>query len=338
MTEDVLQKNASDHPKVFVKAKLTKSALERLESAAEVFLRPDTDMEELCGSIGNSDAIICHGPERLYTQEFFESASNLKILARTSVGTDMVDLVSAAGHSIVVTNTPGANAISVAELGLLLMLALSRKTVECHERVCNGEPFRRADIYQHLQGVELYQKVAGLVGYGAVGQRLAERALAMGMTVKAFDPYVKIDTMRSNGVVQASLDEILSDSDYLVLCCPLTEENRGLINNKSLSSMKSTAFLINIARGALVESNDLVEALTKSEIAGAALDVTVPEPPLKDDPLLNMENVILSAHQGGNTEECWERMCHTAVDNVLQFFNGERPQNLVNPEVFESMK
>ena len=336
MVEDITQEKSSDLPKVFVKAKLTKSALERLESAAEVFLCPDTEMKELCESIGDFDAIICHGPERFYTQEFFESAPNLKMLARTSVGTDMVNLAAATEHAVVVTNTPGANAISVAELGLLLMLALSRKTVECHEKVCNGEPFRRADIYQHLQGVELYEKVVGLVGYGAVGQRLAERALPIGMKVKAFDPYVKADTMQSNGVIPANLEDILCDSDYLVLCCPLTEENSGLINKESLSSMKSTAYVINIARGALVESADLVEALTNGKIAGAALDVTVPEPPLKNDPLLNMENVILSAHQGGNTKECWERMCHTAVDNVLQFFNGERPQNLVNPEVVES--
>ncbi|MDF1594311.1 MAG: hydroxyacid dehydrogenase [Desulfobacterales bacterium] len=322
-----------NRPKVLVRAQLTPSAIEKLESIAEVYLNPDIDAEELNHRIADFDAIVCHGPERLYTTQFFEAASRLKILARTSVGTDMVDIAAATDHGVLVTNAPGTNAISVAEQGILLMLAISRRLVLCHQKVCSGEPFRRADIYQALQGFEIYGKTMGLIGYGAVGRQLSKRAIAMDVHVNAFDPFVNIDLMKADGVNPTSVEKLLSVSDYVLLCCPLTDETRGMMNKQTLQQMKPDAYLINIARGALVVSSDLCEVLKTGQIAGAALDVSDPEPPLKNDPLLKFENVIFSAHQGGNTKECWERMCHTAVNNALQYFKGESPDNLINRNV-----
>jgi len=325
-----------DRPTVIVRAELTPSALNKLERVTSPHLAPDADAKELVQEIKGYDALICHGPERFYTEELFQATSRLKILARTSVGTDMVDIEAATRHGVMVTNTPGTNSLSVAEQGILLILAVSRKLVECDKMVRSCEPFRQTDIYNRLQGQEISGKKLGIVGFGAVGTQLARLGLAMGLEVSAHDPKLDADTIRSRGATPLSLEDILREADYLVLSCPLNEETRGMINHARLAMMKPDAYLINIARAGLVVTEDLVDALNTKTIAGAAIDVTDPEPPLENDPLLAMGNVIFSAHQGGNTKECWNRMCQAAVDNVLDFFNGARPRNLVNPEGFES--
>jgi D-3-phosphoglycerate dehydrogenase / 2-oxoglutarate reductase len=322
-------KSRNLRPRVFVKAKLTINSLKKLESLCEIYQCPDINADELCNIIGNFDAIICHGPERFYTDKFFKCARKLKILARTSVGTDMVDIEAATNYGVIVTNTPGANAISVAEEAILLILALSRKLILCDHKVRSGEPFRRADIYQMLQGVEIYKKQMGVVGYGSVGRELAKRAVSMGLNVNAFDPMVTHKSMKNEGVNFMSFNDLLLFSDYLILCCPLNDQTKGIINKGTLKQMKRQAYLVNIARGGLVISEDLYEALKMKQIAGAAIDVTEPEPPLSNDPLLSLDNVIFSAHQGGNTNECWERMCDTAVECVLKFFSGKRPDNII---------
>ena len=330
------QKNREpgEMPKVLVRGELTSSALDKLNKFASVHSVPNADAAELVKEIKEYDALICHGPERYYTGELFQAAPNLKILARTSVGTDMVDVEAATRHGIMVTNTPGENSLSVAEQGILLILAVSRKLVECDKIVRGCEPFRQSNIYNRLQGQEISGKKLGIVGFGAVGNQLARLGMAMGLEVSAYDPKINDDAIQARGVTPLSLEDLLREVDYLALCCPLNKETRGMIDHERLALMKPGAYLINIARAGIVVTEDLVHVLKNRRIAGAALDVTDPEPPLETDPLLKMDNVIFSAHQGGNTKECWDRMCHTAVDNVLDFINGTRPRNLFNPEGF----
>ncbi len=325
--------NSNDRPSVLVKAKLTTLALQKLESHATVRLMPDANREELIQEIGNHDAIICHGPDRLYTEAFFQAATKLKVLARTSVGTDMVDLEAATDHGVVVTNAAGTNAISVAEQGILLMLAASRKLIKCDRLVRDREPFRQTHIYNALQGQEIFGKKLGIIGFGAVGRELAKRGNALGLETSAYDPMLEDDFIRSRSVKPSDLNNLLKKSDYVVLCCPLTDGTRDMINRDNLALMKSDAYLINIARSGLIVVSDLVDTLKSKGISGVALDVTDPEPPLENDPLLKMEDVFFSAHQGGNTKDCWIRMCETAVENALAVLNGENPKNLVNQEV-----
>lgn len=331
--------NQDKLPSVFVRAKLTDCALEKLEKVANIKLKPNADKEEIIRGISGCDGIICHGPERFYTEDFFDSASSLKIIARTSVGTDMIDIEAATRHDVIVTNAAGTNAISVAEEGLLLMLAASRKLIQCDRLVRDRAPFRQTQIYNALQGQEIYGKNVGIIGFGSVGRELAARTLSLGVNTFSYDPIVDPNTMTSAGVMPADLGDLLKISDFVVLCCPLTSETKNMINGKNLSLMKSEAYLINIARAGLIVIDDLVQTLNVKGIAGVALDVTDPEPPLENDPLIRMDNVFFSAHQGGNTKDCWQRMCHTAVDNALSVLvDGKRPKNLVNQDVYKGQE
>ncbi|MBW1700090.1 MAG: hypothetical protein JRH18_24850 [Deltaproteobacteria bacterium] len=322
-----------EKPKVLVRVDLTEDSLEQLKNVAVIEVRPSADGEELLRIIEGFEAIVCTGPERYYTEPFFQAASKLRILARVSAGVDMVDVDAATRNGVMVTNAPGANATSVAEMGILLILALSRKLIECDRTVRSGQNFRRPELRQSLRGFEIQDKKLGIVGFGAVGRQVARRALGLGLVVSAYDPYLDDELVRTEGALPRTLYELLRESDYLMLCCPLTDDTRGMINQRRIEMMKTGAYLINIARGGLVVQEDLADALETNKLAGAALDVTTPEPPPTDDPLFKCKGVIFSAHQGGNTEEAWERICQMAVKNVVQALNGERPQNLVNPEV-----
>lgn len=311
--------------KVYVRANLSRIALDKITSHYNCHIHPQASLDEMCELIGEFDAMVSHGPEKLYSNRFFEAASRLKVFSRVSVGTDMVDLNSAAAHGVVVTNTPGANAVSVAEQGILLMLALSRNLIPLHEVVFRLEPYRQDGTYAKLQGNEISGKKLGLVGYGAVGKELAKRANALGVKTLAFDPFVDDDLFSSLEVNPADLNTVLSESDFVALCCPLTDQTRELINGDSISVMKPTSYIINIARAGLINSGALADALINQSIAGAALDVTTPEPPAADDPILKAPNVIFSGHQGGNTKECWDNMCVMSVENVINFFEQKEP-------------
>jgi len=320
--------------KVFVRVQLAAGALGLLRTAAEAEIRASANIKELMSYIGDCDALICTGPERLYTEALFNVAQRIQVVARVSAGVDMVDVKSATERGILVTNTPGMNASSVAEHGLLLILAITRKLTQCDRMVRNREDYRNAAIFNSLRSTEIANKKLGLIGYGAVARNLAKRALGVGMEVCAYKPRRADELMRSEGIEPMTFETLMGTSDYVVLCCPLTDETQGMINRDTLQLIKPGAYIINIARGGLVVPEDLAAALENGKIAGAALDATTPEPPKVDDPLLGIENVIFSAHQGGNTIEAWDRMCQAAVENTIAVLRAERPPNLVNPEAY----
>ena len=320
----------NDQIRVYVRANLSKIALDKITSQYDCHIHPNASLDEMCEVIGQFDAMISHGPEKLYSDKFFEAASKLQVFSRVSVGTDMVDIDCATNHGVAVTNTPGSNAVSVAEQGILLMLALSRNLIPLHEVVSKLEPYRQDGTYARLQGNEISGKQLGLVGFGAVGKELAKRAVAMGVETLAFDPFVSDDFIESLDVTPADFNTVLSASDFVALCCPLTDQTRGLINVDSISLMKPTSYIINIARAGLINSQALADALVNKTIAGAALDVTNPEPPAPDDPILKAPNVIFSGHQGGNTKECWDNMCLMSVENVMNYFEDKEPVFRVN--------
>jgi D-3-phosphoglycerate dehydrogenase len=215
---------------------------------------------------------------------------------------------------------------------LTMMLALSRRLLAKDRLTREGRWYDRA----HYQGTEIAGKTLGLVGYGSTARKLRRLVEPFEMRVLAYDPYVADALLSEQGVTPAgSLEALFSESDYVSLHCLLNEETRGLIDRALFERMKPTAYFVNAARGPIVNEADLVEVLRSGRIAGAGLDVFTEEPPAADNPLFNLENVVLTPHAIGWTHECFQAIGETAVRSILSVAAGQRPFGMVNPEVWE---
>lgn len=265
-------------------------------------------------------------------EEVFEAVPSLKFVGICRAATSHVDIEAATANGVAVVNTPGRNAQAVAEHALGLMLSLARRIPEGHSYVTGGRWLNPVGAYAELRGVELGGRTLGIVGLGAIGRRLAEMAGAIGMNCIAFDPYADVPP---SGVCLKDLNEVLTDSDFVTIHAPLTGETEGLIDSRRLSLMKPEAYLVNLSDARIVDRGGLVDALESRAIAGAALDVFETHPIAPDHPLLGLDNVILTPHVGGATEETIERYSGMMVEDILRFLDGERPLNLVNPGVWE---
>jgi D-3-phosphoglycerate dehydrogenase len=253
-----------------------------------------------------------------------ERAARLKVVGRAGVGLDNVDLETATARGVIVMNTPGANAIATCEHTFAMILALCRKIPQADASLRRGEWAR-----SRFLGAQLYRKTLGIIGLGRIGQQVAQRAQAFGMDVLGYDPYISADLAHELGVTLVSLDELLSRSDFITLHALLTPETRGLIGREALARVKPGARLINCARGELVDEAALVEALASGRLAGAALDVYSTEPPT-DNPLLTLDNVVLTPHLGASTEEAQRDVSLQIVDQVLDALRGIGFRNAVN--------
>ncbi|HPQ68345.1 MAG TPA: phosphoglycerate dehydrogenase [bacterium] len=278
--------------------------------------------EELAERLPGFDAVIV-GMDQV-TDEALAAADRLRIVSMNGVGLDRIDVAAATRRGIAVTNTPGANAASVADHTLALMLAQARAIALHDRRVRNGS-------WSRATGHELTGRVLGLVGLGAIGREVARRAQAFGMRVQVFDPFVDQAACREAGIDAVDLPTLLATSDIVSLHCPVTAQTENMIDTDSLAAMKQGAVLINTARGELVDEAALAEALTGGKLAGAALDVFANEPPT-GSPLLELTNVILTPHLGGNTHEAVLRTALQSAKNVVAVLRGGRPDRLVNPE------
>ncbi len=254
-----------------------------------------------------------------------DKAQHLKVIARYGVGVDNVDLAAARERGIVVTNTPHANAVSVAELTVGLMLALARSIPELNARTKAGE-------WPRTMGVTLQGKTVGLIGLGAVGREVAARLRCFDCILLAHDPFVGEEVAAALGVQLLSLDEVVSRADFLSLHLPLLPETRGMVNRQFLSRMKAGAYLINTARGDLVDEGALVEALETGHLRGAALDCLQTEPPDAHSPLLALPQVIATPHCGAHTDGAADAMGWMALRDCLAVLRGEPP---VHPVAFE---
>ncbi|MEJ5228853.1 MAG: phosphoglycerate dehydrogenase [Pseudothermotoga sp.] len=271
-----------------------------------------------------ADAIIL-GTGKL-TGEMIENSS-LKIIARHGVGVDNVDLKKATEMGIPVTITPNANTVSVAELAIALIFALSRKIVNAHKDLSENKKFSSPT------GVELLGKTLGIAGFGAIGKETAKRGLCLGMRVIAFDPYVDGETMRQYSVEKVDFDTLLRTSDFLSLHLPLNQSTRKMIGKREIEMMKKTAFLINTSRGGIVDEIALAEALKENKIAGAALDAFETEPLPQEHVLYGCPNLILTPHIGAHTYEAIYKMNMMAAQSVVDFFNKKLPKHIANGEV-----
>lgn len=246
---------------------------------------------------------------------------NLRVVSNYGVGVDHIDLLAAAERRIPVGNTPGILDGATADMGFALLLSAARRVVT-GDRYARSPEFLRYDP-GYMLGREVHSSTLGIIGMGRIGRQVARRGLGFDMRVQYYNRNRRPEVETELGVTYVSLEGLLSTSDYVMLCCPLTDETRGIINRDRLKLMKPTAILVNIARGPVVDTDALTEALTERRIAHAGLDVTDPEPLPRGHPLLALENVTIVPHLGSATHETRRRMAELSVDNLRAGLAGK---------------
>ena len=277
----------------------------------------------LAAELADADALVVRSAVQV-DAELLSHAPKLRIIGRAGVGVDNIDAEEATRRGIVVMNTPGANAVAVAELTLGLMIAMARSVPRANAGLHAGKWDKKS-----LQGSELRGKTLGIVGLGRIGLEVARRAKAFGMNLIGYDPFVAPVIARENGVTLVPIDEIFSESDFLSLHVGLTPQTEGLINKHSIAIMKDGVRILNCARGELIVDEALVEGLKSGKVAGAALDVFRKEP-LKESPYFEIENVMLSPHIAGSTDEAQEAIGIQLANQVKDYLKLGVVQNAVN--------
>jgi D-3-phosphoglycerate dehydrogenase / 2-oxoglutarate reductase len=313
--------------KVLVPEKLADPGIELLKEEFQVDVRLGLSPEELLEVIGEYDGLIIRSATRV-TAEVIERADNLKAIGRAGIGVDNIDIEAATKRGIIVANAPESNTVAAAEHTLGLMLAAARRIPAADATLRAGEWKRSA-----FKGVEVREKVLGLVGLGHVGAIVARGALGMGMRVLAYDPYVSEDRMRAMNVERAaSVEEVFETADFVSLHVPRTPQTAGMVDAAMLERMKPTAYLINVARGGIVDETALYNALKEGTIAGAALDVFAEEP-TTDSPIFTLPNVVVTPHLGASTAEAQDRAGITAAEQVAVALRGAVPVHAINAPV-----
>jgi len=309
--------------KIVVAEKISPAALDLLREPQWTVIAPDQIGGELASHLESADALIVRSAVQV-TADLLAKADQLRVIGRAGVGVDNIDLDSATRKGIAVMNTPGANAVAVAEHTFAMMLAMAR-------HLCRADKLTHAGKWEKssLQGAELRGKTLGIVGLGRVGMEVARRARAFAMTVIAHDPFVSRDIVKEQEISIAELDEVFAAADYLTLHVGLTSQTAGMVNAQSLGKMKSGVRLVNCARGELVDEAALCQALKTGQVAAAALDVFTDEP-LKNSPLAGFDNVILTPHIGGSTREAQEAVGYQIALQVKEYLKDGVIQNAVN--------
>jgi len=278
-------------------------------------------------NIEKYDALIVRGKTKV-TAQVIEKGKNLKVVGRAGVGVDNVDLAAASKRKIAVVNAPTGSTVSVAELAIGHMLSLARKLPTADKSIKSGKWEKKA-----FMGTELSGKTLGLLGSGRIGTEVAKRAQAFGMKTIAHDPYLPPAIAQQNKIELVNKGSLFAESDFLSIHTALTPETKGMVGPQELAAMKKTAFLINCARGEVVQEKALAEALKSGKIAGAALDVFENEPPT-GSPLLALDNVFMTPHIGASTREAQFRAGMTIVDQVDMVLRGNKPEFIVNKEIY----
>jgi len=299
--------------KVLVADALDPAALARVREAGhEVIERTGLAGDALVQALDGVHAVMVRGATKL-TGDVIRRAPSLRAVVRAGTGLDNVDLAAARDRGVFVSNTPAANAVSVAELTLGLMLALERHLLPAAADLARGQWEKTK-----YMGRELHGRLLGLVGFGRIGREVAGRAHAFGMGVRWYDPLVSIPPAGFEWTHRASLDELLERVDVLSLHVPLTPETRGMIGARELSHLRPDALLVNCSRGGVVDEVALVAALSAGRLRGAAIDVFAVEPAPADHPLLRLPNVIATPHLGASTVEAQERAGLEAAEIVIE--------------------
>jgi D-3-phosphoglycerate dehydrogenase len=310
-------------------------ALERLGKIAQIEIAPGYPSEEgLKQYVREVSAVILGSPK--LTRGVISAGERLEVIQRRGIGVDNIDVAAASERGVVVTNVLDTLSSTVAEHTILLMLGISRKIVQADEAVRKGgwNDFDRI-LYPEISG-----KTLGILGFGSIGLAVARAAKnGFGMVIVTNDnPHLRRERVEKVGARVVSFDELLATADYLVVATPLTPETEGMIGERELRLMKPASYIINVARGRIINEDSLLRALSEKRIAGAALDVFKKQPPDPDDPLLALDNVLLTPHSAALTKENSRNLSMICVDALTKLFSGELPAapvNLLNPSVAE---
>jgi len=305
--------------KVLVRERIADAGVDLLRSKFEVDVELEAPLDEI---IGGYDAIVIRSATRL-TRELIDRGERLRVIGRAGVGVDNVDVDAATRRGIVVANAPESNVVSAAEHTIGLLLALARNIPQAHGALVAGRWERG-----RFGGVELADKVLGVLGFGRIGRQVARRALGLQMKVVAYDPFVSAERFRELGVEAASFAEVLERAEFLTLHLPLNDETRDAIDGEAIARMRDGARLVNAARGELVDVDALVAALESGKLAGAAIDVFPEEP--YDGPLLRAPNVVVTPHLAASTEEAQDRAGVIVAEQVAAALEGGLVTNAVN--------
>ncbi len=309
--------------RILVTEQIAEEGLAALRAAAHVDLRTDLDKASLLQVLPEYDALIVRSATKV-TADVLEAGVKLRVVGRAGTGVDNIDVATATSRGILVVNAPAANSVAAAELTITFIMALSRHLSQAHTLLQNGKWERSKFVGKQVTG-----KTLGLVGLGRIGAEVARRARGLEMQVLAYDPVVSTDRAAQLGVTLATLDEVLEKSDFVSVHVPLLESTRHLINAERFAQMKPTAYLINAARGGIVDEAALVDALERKQIAGAALDVFEQEPPT-NSPLLGHPAVITTPHLGASTVEAQAVAGIDVAEGVLVALAGGTPSYAVN--------
>ncbi len=307
--------------------------LQMLDGIADIYVADNQDPNNYLDEMQDADALIvriakCDG-------HAIENSPNLKVIGRTGVGYDSVDVKTATAHGIPVVITPGANNRSVAEHAVAMMFALSKNLLEAQQEMCKGN----WEIRGAKKAFELEGKTVGILGLGAIGRETAKICKGCGMKVAAYDPFLSKEQVEGYGAVYyENYEDLLKISDVVSIHVPLTDETRNMIGKKQLAEMKKTALIINCSRGGIINEADLVEALKAGEIAGAGTDVYCNEPPKTDDPLLNCPNLIASPHSAAQTREAVIKMAQMCVKGCLAVAAGKKWPFVADKSVYDHEK
>ena len=324
-------------PRIYVTQPIAESAIERLRAVADVEVNPDGSRvptkDALIAAARRCDILLSLLHDKI-DRDVIAANPKLKAIASMSITPDNIDIAEATARRIPVTVIPAVVTEATADLTIGLMIAVARRIVE-------GEHLLRAGTFpgsqsNHLAGAWVHGKVLGLIGGGGrIGRAVAQRAQGFSMRQLYWSPRRKPDVEKEFGLEHKSLDALLKESDFVSVHAPLKPDTRHMIGDRELGLMKPTSFLINTARGAIVDEAALVRALAARRIAGAGLDVHEHEPQVAPE-LLKMSNVVAIPHLGSAVAELREKMAHLVVDNILALLEGRRPPNCYNPEVLKT--
>ncbi|MCD6444109.1 D-glycerate dehydrogenase [Candidatus Bathyarchaeota archaeon] len=324
-------------PKVYVTRVIPPPGLDILKEHCEVELHTEEippSKEEIIEKVRDKDALLCLLTDKI-DSEVMDAAPDLVVISTYSVGFDHIDIEEATRRGIYVTNTPGVLTDAVADFTWALLLSAARRVVEADRYVREGK-WKVGWIPTLFLGAAVYGKTLGIVGLGRIGRAVAERAKGFNMKVLYYDIYrPPAEVEQKLGVEYRPLDELLKESDFVSLHVPLTKNTYHLIGERELRLMKKTAYLINTARGAVVDTYALAKALEEGWIAGAALDVHEKEPINMDHPILKLKNVVLAPHIASATIWTRSKMAEMAATNLIAVLKGEMPPNLVNKDVLK---
>jgi len=333
--------------KALITASITNEVLEELQKKMEVTYESwrDTgniyfDMKEMVEKLKGYDVFITVADD-LKKAELFEQ-TNLKLIASCRGDPFNINLDAATKNNIPIIYTPNRNVVAVAELTVGLIISMARNLTKL-DRFLHSEDFEIIEFedwikcYNKFMGCELESKTIGIVGFGQIGQRVAERLKPFGVKFLIYDPYVSEEIVKEYGD-KTDLDYLMKESDFITLHAVATDDNDNLINEERIKMMKSSGYLINLAKGSLVDYDYLYGALKKNEIAGAALDVFPLEPIDEDNEFLELDNVIVMPHMGGNTTEVVRRQSNMLLKDINIWLNNGIPSHVLNPEVFEGFK